>query len=235
MVERLEGHEELGVEESGGVAAVIGAAVLGDDGDDFGVPQQDLAHLGDGGRAGLERYGRRHGGPNPEIALFEMRQEFGAEPRHQQSDEHQKGHPDDDHGFPVVERPPEDGGADLAQGANDDGLDLVHVLGEEVGGEHGGDREGREQGSDQRVAVGARHGIEDLAFNALHREERHEGRDRHRGGEEDGPVHLHCAAVDHDETVTPAAVLPAELLEQLFALVGCCLEIAEYVLDQDHR
>ena len=45
LLERLERHEELCVEEARGVAAVIRASVLGDDGDHFRVLEQHRADL----------------------------------------------------------------------------------------------------------------------------------------------------------------------------------------------
>jgi hypothetical protein len=42
----------------------------------------------------------------------------------------------------------------------------------------------------------ARHRIEDLAFDALHREQRHEGCDGDGGGEEHGLVHFERADQD---------------------------------------
>ena len=51
--------------------------------------------------------------------------------------------------------------------------------------QHRRDREGREQRAEQRVAVGARHRAENLAFDALHREQRDEGGHGDRGREED--------------------------------------------------
>ena len=46
LVERLERHEELGIVEAGGVAAVVRPAVLRDHGDDFRMTQQDFAQSG---------------------------------------------------------------------------------------------------------------------------------------------------------------------------------------------
>ena len=79
LVERLERGEQLDVRERRGVAAVVGTAVLRDHGDDFRMAQQNLAHLAGDGGAGIERHGRRHRGADPEIALFQRRQELAAE------------------------------------------------------------------------------------------------------------------------------------------------------------
>ena len=66
------------------------------------------------------------------------------------------------------------------------------------------DREGREQRADQRIGVGARHRAEDLALDALHGEQRNEGRDDDRGGEEHRAVDLQGADQDQAQPVGPA-------------------------------
>ena len=90
LVERLQRHEEFGVEEARRVAAVVRPAVLRNDRDDLGMAQQDLADLVDDRHAGFQRYGRRHGGADPQIAFLERRQEFAAEPRAEQADDDQE-------------------------------------------------------------------------------------------------------------------------------------------------
>ncbi len=61
---------------------------------------------------------------------------------------------------------------------------------------------------DQREAVGSRHRTEDLAFDALHGEQRNERRDRDRGGKEDRLVDLQRAGQDHPQPIGPAAAPP---------------------------
>jgi hypothetical protein len=73
LIKGLEGREELGIVEAGGITAVIGAAVLGNHRDHFGVAKQDLPHPGHVRETRIERDGRGHRGPDPEIALFQMR------------------------------------------------------------------------------------------------------------------------------------------------------------------
>ena len=81
FIERLQRHEQLDVRERRGVAAVVGTAVLRNDGDHLRMAEQDLAHLARRLGAGIERDGRRHLRPDPEIALLQRRQKLAAEPR----------------------------------------------------------------------------------------------------------------------------------------------------------
>ena len=85
-------------------------------------------------------------------------------------------------------------------------LGLLDMLGQQQRGQARRHREGREQRADQRVAIGARHRTEDLAFDALHGEQRHEGRDGDRGGEEHGLVDLQRADQDDPQPVGPGRV-----------------------------
>src|SRR6202030_330985 len=71
FVERFERNKELRVVETGGVAAVVRPAAVGNDGDDFRVTRKDVAYPADDRHAGVERYRRRHCRANPQIAFFE--------------------------------------------------------------------------------------------------------------------------------------------------------------------
>ena len=98
LVVRLERHEQLDVGERRGVAAVVRPAMLGDDGDHLRMPQQNQAHLS----AWPPRRPRsesvdRHGGANPEIALFQVRQKLAAQPRGQERRRRQEDNADADH------------------------------------------------------------------------------------------------------------------------------------------
>ena len=56
-------------------------------GDDFGMAEQNLAHLRRRRLAGDERSdGRRHGRANPQIAFFQRGQKLAAELRQQQAE-----------------------------------------------------------------------------------------------------------------------------------------------------
>ena len=87
---RLQRREEFGVEQAGGVGAVVGAAVLRHHRFDLGTGADQLAHLVDVGVALLQRDGRRQRGADPQIALLELGQEFEAEqPREHDGQHHE--------------------------------------------------------------------------------------------------------------------------------------------------
>src|SRR5262249_50311936 len=245
FLERLERHEQLDVVEARRVAAVVGAAMLGYDRDDLRMAEHHLAKLVHDRHSRLERYRRRHRGTDPQVSFLERRQEFGAEPRHQQADDGQKGRADRDHGLAVRERPAQDRDVSTPQRAHDNGFGLPHVLGKQVGGEDRGDREGRDQRPDQGVAVRPRHRIEDLALDALHGEQRDERRYRDGGGEKHRLVDLQRAREDHAQAIGPGAIRRAgrigaesslrQFLQELPPSLRRRLEISKYVPDQDHR
>ena len=58
----------------------IAASLLGKHGADRRIARDDGADLCYGIHPGFERDGRRHYGSDPEIALFQLGQEFGAKP-----------------------------------------------------------------------------------------------------------------------------------------------------------
>src|SRR6516162_739239 len=175
-----------------------------------------------------------------------MRQEFGAEPRYQYADDDQKPGADRDHDLAMRQRPTKNWRVNPPQHAHGDGFSLSHVLGKQVRCEHRRDRERRDQRSDQRVAVGPRHRSEDLALDALHREQRDECRHRDGGGEKDRLIDLQRTGEDQAQAVRPGArairrsgrvgaeAPLRELLQELLALLGSRLEIPKYVLDQNH-
>ncbi len=91
-----------------------------------------------------------------------------------------------------------------------------------------------------------RHRAEDLALDALHSKQRHEGRDRDGGGEEDRVIDLQSADQDQTQAVRPhadeagslagrilAPVLLGKLLQRYHPLLRSRLEIAEYVFHHD--
>ena len=69
--------------------------------------------------------------------------------------------------------------------------------------------EGRNQRSGQRVAVGARHGTEDLSLDSLHGEQRHETGHRDQRREQDRLVHLQRADQNQPQAIRPAEGRPA--------------------------
>src|SRR6266446_1590891 len=100
------------------------------------------------------------------------------------------------------------GRIDGAYPAHHEGLDFRDMGGKQHRGEHRRDGKGGEQRARERKTVGSRHRIEDLAFDALHSEQRYESRHRDRGGEEDGFVDFKRAAkIRRDRSVHVAAVV----------------------------
>ena len=81
------------------------------------------------------------------------------------------------------------------------------MLGEQERSDYGGDGEGRDQGPGQRVAVGARHGAEDLALDSLHGEQRHETGHRDERREQNRLVHLHGADQNQPQAIRPVHAL----------------------------
>ena len=244
MVERLERHEELRVEEAGRVAAVVGAAVLRHDGDDFGVTQQDGADLVDRRHAGFERNRRRHGRADPQVPLFQRRQELAAEPRGDKAGYRKKDEPDRHRDLPIPERALQEGRVDAADGANDHRLDLAHPFGHQQRRQAGRHRERRDQRPHQRVGVSAGHRAEDLPLHPRHGEQGNERRHDDRGGEEHGAIDLQRAHHDQPQPVVPAALLHGgvgppglfgQLMQQALPLFRRGLEVAIDVFHQDHR
>src|SRR5262249_38291983 len=76
---RVERGEKFGVEEAGGIGAVIGPSLLGHDRLDFGKISDPQPHAVDEVITLFERDRGRHGCANPEIALLQVRQEFEAQ------------------------------------------------------------------------------------------------------------------------------------------------------------
>ena len=206
FLEGLQRHEEFRVEKAGGVAAIVGAAMLGHDGDDLGVAFEDLAHPVHDGHAGFERDGRRHGGADPEVAFLKGGQKLGSEPRRQKPLNTRKTRPNDDGEAADAQRQPQHRRIDRADGADHDGFGLLDMLGQEEGGQHGRDGEGRKQRADERVGIGPRHRAEDLPFHALHGEQRHEGGERDYGREQNRGIDLGRADVDQPDPVEEAFV-----------------------------
>ena len=91
LADRLERREEFGVEQARGIGAVVGTAVLRHHRFHLGPRADDLAHLVDIGIALLQRDGRRQRGADPEVALFQLGQEFEAQqPREHDGHDHER-------------------------------------------------------------------------------------------------------------------------------------------------
>src|SRR5262249_34781606 len=76
---RLERGKKFGVEEAGGIGAVIGPSLLGYDRLDFGKILDHQPHAVDEVVPLFERDRGRHGRANPEIAFLQVRREFEAQ------------------------------------------------------------------------------------------------------------------------------------------------------------
>src|SRR5262249_25117775 len=129
FVERLQGCKEFGIVETRRIAAVVWAAMLRDDGDDFGVAEQHLAHLGDVLHAGFQRDGWRHGGAYPQVAFFQVGQELGPKPEGKNAGQQQERQAEGDRDLPSRKSQTQDGRIDHAQSAYEDRLGLVDVFG----------------------------------------------------------------------------------------------------------
>ena len=196
FVERLQRHEELGIEETGGVAAIVRSAVLRHHRDDFRmISAESRASWSTAGIAGLQRHGWRHRGADPRVAFLERRQELAAERRHH------AGRPAARNTTPIPTTMPAPCQRKIEHRAcrarcsprtMSVSVSLI-CSGSRIRCQHRRDRECRDQRARQGVAVGSRHRTEDLPFDALHGEQRHERRDRDRGGEQHGRVDLERA------------------------------------------
>ncbi len=185
LTDGLERREEFRVEETGGVGAVVGTAVLRHDGFDLGPGADHLAHLVDVAVAFLKRDGRRQRGANPEIALFQLRQEFEAE-QTAERDRHQ--HEADraaEHDVAIGDRPSQQRRVQPVQDQHHLRLGFLDMRGQDDRGQCGRDGERRKEPTGERIGIGAGHRPEDVALDPGQREQRQEGRNDDRRGEED--------------------------------------------------
>ena len=190
FADRLQRREEFGVEQAGGVGAVVGAAMLRHHRFHLGAAADQLAHLVDIGVAGLQRDGRRQGRANPEIALLELGQEF--QPEQAAAHDGHDHEPDRarHHQLAVADRPVQHRHVEPMQQRHDPGFGFVHMRRQDDRAQRRRDREGREQAAGQRIGIGPRHRPEDIALDAAQGEQRQERRDDDGGGKEDRARHV---------------------------------------------
>jgi hypothetical protein len=176
---RLQRREELGVEQAGGVGAVIRAPMLLHHRLDLREAANDLAHAVHVTVAFLERDRRRHGGADPDC-LFEFGQEFKPEatPRRRRT----KG-----------TTTPAIASTRLAtarlqcrrvqavQHAHDPGFGFAHVIRQQDGADRRRHGERREQAASRGIGMIFAIRAEDVAFDAAEREQRQEARDDDAG------------------------------------------------------
>src|SRR5262249_60584262 len=105
LVKGLQRHEELRVEEACGVASIVGTTVLRDHSAALGVANENLPDPFNHRNAGLQRYGRRHGGADPKIAFLERWQELTAESRADDAAGNDKGQAERNGDRPMFQRP----------------------------------------------------------------------------------------------------------------------------------
>ena len=198
---RLQGHEELGDEGAVGIGAVLAAALLGEHRLDRRVAPDDVAHARHAVHAGLQRDGGRQQGADPQVAFLELGQELGAEPQPQEAAHGEKAQADPRRHVMAAHDQRQDQLIGPADVAHEERLDLVDALRQQDRGHHRRDGEGGDDGAEQGVGVGARHGAEDLALDALHGEQRQERGNGDDHGEEDRLVDLDGGSQDAIELV----------------------------------
>ncbi len=177
-----------------------------------------------------------------------MRQEFAAQPRAHHTDDGQKTQTDREHRPPARQRPAQHRQIDGSQKADEDRFGLVDMLGQQERRQRRRNREGRDQCTCESIAVSPRHRTEDLAFDALHGEQRNEGGDRDQRRKEDRFIDLQDADEDQAQPVGPGVADPGPILSRIRApcfasqmgegplpVRGRRLEITKYVFDEDHR
>jgi hypothetical protein len=183
-------HKEFGVEESGRVGSVVRPAMLGNDRGNLRIAFDQPPHAVDVAITLLEGDRRRHGRPDPKIALLEMRQKFRteAEARRERQYQQQAGAAQGEQS--VVQSEGNDRRVNTPQAANGEGLDLPDLFGQSERRERGRHQERRDQATGDGVAIGLGHGSEDMTFDTAHGEQRHEAGDDDGGGEKDRAVDL---------------------------------------------
>jgi hypothetical protein len=136
-----------------------------------------------------------------------------------------------------------------AQRAHDDRFGLLDMPGKQQCRENRRHRERRQQRTGQGVAIGARHRPEDLSFDALHREQRHECSHRDSRCEKHRLVDLQRADEDDPQPLRPtlargsmamhrcriiAPIAFSEMLKQRLPLLVGGLKVAKDILHHDH-
>src|SRR5262249_861705 len=105
-----------------------GPAMLRHDRDDLGMAKKNLPNSINNRHPGFQRYGRRHGGADPQIAFLEGGQEFASE--FEETDDagsDQEGPADRNRYLSVAERPAEGRGGDRAESGDHDGFEFADM------------------------------------------------------------------------------------------------------------
>ena len=227
LIDRLQRHKELGQERAIRIGPLIAAALLREHRPNRRVALDDVADARNRFHAGLQIDGRRHDGANPHIALFELGQEFGAKPRREDAGGHEEGERRQRRNPVVPNRHEQDRLVDLADQPHDDGLDLLHLVGQQDRRQDRRHREGGDHRADQRIRISPRHRAEDLALHALHGEQRKKRRDGDDHREEDRPIDFNRGREDTVKLVRGCRAFG--LVRRMFVR-----EVTEDVLHHNH-
>ena len=198
-LDRLQRREEFGVEEPGRVGAVVRPPVLRHHRFDLREAANDLAHAIDVSVAFLERDGGRHGRADPQVAFFELGQEFEPERADGDARKEQGARRRRRSRAAVGDGEVQRRGIQAVQHAHDPGFGFAHVLGQQDGADRRRHGESREQAAGQRIGIGLRHRPEDMAFDAAEREQRQKARDDDSGRKEDRTVDVGRGVKDRGE------------------------------------
>src|ERR1039458_3426618 len=181
LVFGFEIDEIFGVEEAGGVGAVVRAAHPADHLGDFREPGQDNARgvhhpLPFGGPGG-----GRQGGAGPDRAFIEVRQELGADDaaEEQVCRESQRGGGGGNRGPAQANGQAKRGTVGARDPFHGGVVPLLYVLSEQETGKHRRNGHGENQRAQQSEGNGPRHRFEEAAFHAL------QGEDGDVGGDDD--------------------------------------------------
>ena len=190
LADRLERRKEFRVEQPGGIGAVIGTAMLRHHRLHFVEVADQLAHLVDVAIAFLQRDGRRQRGANPQIAFFQLGQEFQPEQPHQHHGQKPKADRSAQHDLAMAERPMQRRRVDLVQPAHHQRFGFLDMGRQDDGAQRRRHRKRGEQAASQRIGIGARHRPKNVALDAGQREQRQKRRDDDRRRKEDRARHV---------------------------------------------
>src|SRR5215467_2965926 len=216
-------NEKFGIKKPGGVGAVVGSSDLRDDLRHFRKRAQNPAGLVCDSRALARPGAGRQSAAHPDRSLVQMRQEFRADDAAEGKEKSQGKQPASDG---KCDRTMPNGPGNHATIASRQVhhyrvLPVLAVFAEQEGGQGRSDYHGKKQRSKQGKHHGPCHGLEQLPFHALQREDRQVSGNDDGDGVEDGPLHL--------------ARRRAHLLEDGALVLGVLAEVPDDVFHHDHR
>ena len=188
----LEVDKVFGVEEAGGVGAVVGASGLADDLRNLGeAGHHDACLVGEVDRGGRAFAGRQRTA-NPDRSLIKVGQKLRADgPAEGEIDGDGKKRGGDAQGGAAMLNGRANRRA-IVRGEPDHDrvVPLFGALAEDHAGHHRSNKHGEAERSDQGKADGPGHGLEEPALDCLQGEDGQVGGDDDAAGEEDGALHL---------------------------------------------